>query len=57
MDAQESVPEASVSEASEKPKGFRWNARTVAELIDCIANYKPRMEYKHLDFDADKPCE
>ena len=37
-------------------KCFRWDISQVEHLIDCISDYKSKMMYKGLDFDADKPA-
>ena len=41
----------------QRPKNFRWNSTMVAYLIDSLYNYKAEMEYKHLDFNGDKPAQ
>ena len=39
-------------------KNFRWEIEMVENLISSIIiKYKTRMEYKNLDFDADKPAQ
>ena len=35
-------------------KRFRWETETVSQLIDCLLEYKTKMAYRNLDFDADK---
>lgn len=35
-------------------KRFRWETDTVRQLIDCLLEYKSKMAYRNLDFDADK---
>ncbi len=36
------------------PKRFRWSTEMISQLISCLTEYKSNMEYKSLDFDADK---
>ena len=38
-------------------KYFRWEIEMVENLISSITECKTRMEYKNLDFDADKPAQ
>ena len=42
------------SSLSNPLKKFRWQAEMVSQLIDCLLNYKSKMAYRSLDFDADK---
>ena len=35
-------------------KRFRWETQMISQLIDCLLEYKSKMEYRSLDFDADK---
>ena len=36
---------------------FRWSPGMIENLIDCLSSYKSIMEYRSLDFDADKPAQ
>ena len=36
---------------------FRWSPGMIENLINCLSSYKSLMEYKSLDFDADKPAQ
>ena len=40
-----------------KKKYFRWNTDMVENLINQLSSYKSAMEYRSLDFDADKPAQ
>ena len=39
---------------SSNSKRFRWDTEMISQLIDCLLQYKSKMEYRSLDFDADK---
>ena len=39
-----------------KRKNFRWSNEMVENLINYLSSYKS-MEYRSLDFDADKPAQ
>ena len=40
-----------------KKKYFHWNTDMVENLINQLSSYKSSMEYRSLDFDADKPAQ
>ena len=40
-----------------KRKNFRWTTEMIDNLINCLLSYKSSMEYRSLDFDADKPAQ
>jgi len=41
--------------AAIKDKRFQWNkGDKIENLIRCLANFKAQMEYKNVDFNADK---
>ena len=41
----------------EAKKCFRWDLNLVQNLVECLLEYKSKMEYRSLDFDADKPMQ
>lgn len=41
------------NEKKEKP--FRWEAKQIEQLINCLISFKSKMLYESLDFDANKP--
>ena len=47
--------EKSSHEVEVKKKNFRWTMRMIVDLINYLADYKAKMEYQSLDFDADRP--
>ena len=47
--------EKSSHEVELKKKNFRWTMGMVEDLVNCLADYKVKMEYQSLDFDADRP--
>ena len=52
----DSSAESSCSKKDAK-KYFRWDLNLVQNLVECLLEYKSKMEYKSLDFDADKPMQ
>lgn len=40
-----------------KKTNFRWTMGMVEDLISCLADYKAKMEYQNLDFDANRPLQ
>ena len=36
---------------------FCWSPEMIENLMNCLSSYKGLMEYKSLDFDADKPAQ
>ena len=42
-------------EVEMKKKNFRWTVGMIENLINCLADYKAKMEYQSLGFDADRP--
>ena len=41
--------------ASTREKRFQWNkGDKIENLIRCLGNFKAQMEYKNIDFNADK---
>lgn len=47
----------STIESKPKRKNFKWTGKMVEDLINSIDLYKSSMEYKNLDFDADKTAQ
>ena len=47
--------EKSSHEVEVKKKNFRWTVGVIEDLINCLADYKAKMEYQSLEFDADRP--
>ena len=41
--------------AASKEKRFQWNkGEKIENVISCLSNFKAQMEYKNIDFNADK---
>ena len=38
-------------------KNFRWAAEMISRLVSALQEYKSKMEYRNMDFDADKPAQ
>ena len=38
-------------------KNFRWNEEMIDHLINSLHGYKVEMEFKGIDFDADRPMQ
>ena len=38
-------------------KNFRWTAEMISRLVSALQEYKSKMEYRNMDFDADKPAQ
>ena len=51
----DSIPCSSTS--LKKRKHFRWDSIMIEHLIDSLLEYKSRMSYKSIDFDADRPIQ
>ena len=52
------APRKSVSnETQEKAKLFRWNSEKISSLLNCLHDYKTKLAYQGLDFDADRPLQ
>ena len=49
-----SLHEKSAHEVEVKKKNFRWTLGMIEDLINCLADYKAKMEYQSLDFDSDR---
>ena len=45
------------STSLKKRKHFRWDSIMIEHLIDSLLEYKSRMSYKSIDFDADRPIQ
>ena len=50
-----SLQEKSSHKVEVKKKNFRWTMGMIEDLINCLTDYKAKMEYQSLDFDADRP--
>ena len=38
-------------------KPFRWNSEQIQHLLNCLHEYKAKLAYQGLDFDADRPLQ
>eukprot|EP00112_Aurelia_sp_Birch-Aquarium-sp1_P010557 Seg225.5 transcript_id=Seg225.5/GoldUCD/mRNA.D3Y31 product="hypothetical protein" protein_id=Seg225.5/GoldUCD/D3Y31 len=45
------------NETQEKSKLVRWNCEKVSNLLICLQDYKTKLAYQGLDFDADRPLQ
>ena len=50
-------PRADVSNKKQTKQYFRWLPEMIENLINCLSSYKSVMEYRSLNFDADKPAQ
>ena len=50
-----SLHEKSGHEEEVKKKNFRWTMGMIEDLINCLADYKAKMDYQGLDYDGDRP--